>query len=110
MRRGATYTHSLNLLKVANEIAPKIPTKSGLMLGLGETREEIIQTMKELRSVKCQRLTLGQYLRPSLSHIPVMHYWKPTDFQQFAEIAFKLGFKKVNSGPLVRSSYHAGEN
>ena len=80
------------------------------MLGLGETRVEIINTLKDLRSVNCQRITLGQYLRPSLAHIPVQHYWEPKDFKEFACIAKELGFKKVNSGPLVRSSYHAEEN
>jgi len=110
VRRGATYLRSLELLSAARELAPEIPTKSGLMLGLGETREEIINTIKDLRSVECQRLTLGQYLRPSLAHIPVQHYWTPKDFIDFAQIAKKLGFKKVNSGPLVRSSYHAEEN
>ncbi len=110
VRRGATYTRSLGLLKAARKLAPAIPTKSGLMLGLGENKEEVIQTLKDLRSVDCQFLTLGQYLRPSLSHIPVQHYWHPKDFTEFADIAKDLGFKKVNSGPLVRSSYHAEED
>ena len=109
VRRGATYEHSLNLLKYAREIDPRIPTKSGIMLGLGEKFYEIIQTLKDLREVDCQYLTIGQYLRPSLAHIPVSHYWSPTKFNDFAEIAKKLGFKKVNSGPLVRSSYHAND-
>ncbi len=107
VRRGATFERSLGLLKLAREMAPEIPTKSGLMLGLGEEREEIIKTLQDLRSVDCQRLTLGQYLRPSLAHIPVKHYWHPNDFEEFALIAKELGFEKVNSGPLVRSSYHA---
>ena len=107
VRRGATYNRSLSLLKAAREISPDVPTKSGLMLGLGEKRNEIIETLKDLRKVDCQRVTLGQYLRPSLAHIPVEHYWTPEDFDCFAEIAKDLGFKKVNSGPLVRSSYHA---
>ena len=109
VRRGATYEHSLSLLQAARDISPHIPTKSGLMLGLGETKNEIIETLKDLRSVNCQQITIGQYLRPSLAHIPVQYYWKPEDFKYFAEIATKLGFKKVNSGPLVRSSYHASE-
>ncbi|WP_269610869.1 lipoyl synthase [Prochlorococcus marinus] len=109
VRRGATYEHSLNLLKSAREIDPKIPTKSGIMLGLGEKFHEIIQTLKDLREVDCQYITIGQYLRPSLAHIPVSHYWSPTKFNDFAEIAKRLGFKKVNSGPLVRSSYHAND-
>ena len=107
VRRGATYEHSLNLLKAAREIAPEIPTKSGLMLGLGESKEEIKQTLIDLREVDCQQITIGQYLRPSLAHIPVQHYWTPKDFNTFAELAENLGFKKINSGPLVRSSYHA---
>ena len=110
VRRGATYEHSLNLLKSAREIAPKIPTKSGIMLGLGEKFHEIVQTMKDLREVDCQYLTIGQYLRPSLAHIPVSQYWSPKKFNDFATIANELGFKKVNSGPLVRSSYHAHES
>ena len=109
VRRGATYQHSLNLLKFAREIDSKIPTKSGIMLGLGEKFHEIIQALKDLRKVDCQYLTIGQYLRPSLAHIPVSHYWSPTKFNDFAEIAKGLGFKKVNSGPLVRSSYHANQ-
>ena len=79
------------------------------MLGLGEKFHEIIQTLKDLRKVDCQYLTIGQYLRPSLAHIPVAHYWSPKKFNDFAEIAKSLGFKKVNSGPLVRSSYHAND-
>ncbi len=110
VRRGATYNHSLQLLKSAKELAPHIPTKSGLMLGLGENKGEIIQTLKDLRVVGCQYLTLGQYLRPSLAHIPVAHYWEPEDFDNFANTARELGFKKVNSGPLVRSSYHASSD
>ena len=110
VRKGATYERSLGLLKAARELAPNIPTKSGLMLGLGEKQHEIINTLKDLRDVDCQQLTLGQYLRPSLAHIPVQHYWCPEDFKRFAEIAKDMGFKKVNSGPLVRSSYHAEEN
>ena len=109
VRRGATYEHSLQLLHFAREIEPSIPTKSGLMLGLGETKTEIIQTLKDLRSVDCQFITIGQYLRPSLAHIPVNNYWEPSDFQEFADISKNLGFKKVNSGPLVRSSYHASK-
>ncbi|HGY5555995.1 MAG TPA: lipoyl synthase, partial [Prochlorococcus sp.] len=110
VRRGATYRNSLNLLATARELAPKIPTKSGLMLGLGETHEEVVQTLEDLRSVDCQRLTLGQYLRPSLAHIPVQRYWHPDEFNVLAEVARKLGFAQVRSGPLVRSSYHAGDD
>jgi lipoic acid synthetase len=107
VRRGATYRRSLGLLAAARDLAPDIPTKSGLMLGLGETFEEVVEAMRDLRSVDCQRLTLGQYLRPSLAHIPVARYWTPTEFEQLGETARELGFAVVRSGPLVRSSYHA---
>jgi lipoic acid synthetase len=108
VRRGATYAHSLALLAAARELAPTIPTKSGLMLGLGESEEEVVAALKDLRSVDCQRLTLGQYLRPSLAHIPVARYWTPEEFSRLGAIARELGFAQVRSGPLVRSSYHAG--
>ena len=109
VRRGATYARSLGLLAAAREHKPGIPTKSGLMLGLGENREEIIATMHDLRAVDCQRLTLGQYLRPSLAHIPVARYWTPDEFDELGSIASDLGFQQVRSGPLVRSSYHAAD-
>ena len=79
------------------------------MLGLGESREEVIATMHDLRAVDCQRLTLGQYLRPSLAHIPVSRYWTPEEFDELGTIASELGFQQVRSGPLVRSSYHAAD-
>ena len=107
VRRGATYRRSLALLAAARELAPDIPTKSGLMLGLGEAFEEVVEAMRDLRAVDCQRLTLGQYLRPSLAHIPVARYWSPEEFDQLGAIARELGFAMVRSGPLVRSSYHA---
>ena len=107
VRRGATYERSLGLLAAAKELAPEIPTKSGLMLGLGETREEVIQTMEHLRSVNCQRLTIGQYMRPSLAHIPVARYWHPDEFAELGTIARELGLSVVRSAPPVRSSYHA---
>ena len=109
VRRGATYERSLGLLAAARELAPDIPTKSGLMLGLGESREEVISTLKDLRSVDCQRITLGQYLRPSLVHIPVARYWTPQEFDELGDVARELGFAQVRSGPLVRSSYHAAD-
>ena len=108
MRRGATYQRSLGLLAAARELAPHIPTKSGLMLGLGESFDEVVEAMRDLRAVDCQRLTLGQYLRPSLAHIPVDRYWTPDEFEELGAIARELGFADVRSGPLVRSSYHAG--
>ena len=106
VRRGATYRRSLALLAAARELAPAIPTKSGLMLGLGETEAEVVQTLHDLRNVDCQRLTLGQYLRPSLAHIPVARYWTPAEFEELGVIARELGFQQVRSGPLVRNSYH----
>ncbi|MEB3167195.1 MAG: lipoyl synthase [Synechococcaceae cyanobacterium] len=109
VRRGATYERSLALLAAARQLAPQIPTKSGLMLGLGETFAEVVQTLRDLREVDCQRLTIGQYLRPSLAHIPVDRYWHPEEFEQLGQIARELGFAEVRSGPLVRSSYHAAE-
>ena len=109
VRRGATFERSLGLLAAARELAPSIPTKSGLMLGLGEDREEVIATLKALRAVDCQRITLGQYLRPSLAHLPVARYWTPAEFEDLADVARDLGFAQVRSGPLVRSSYHAAD-
>ena len=109
VRRGATYERSLALLAASRELAPTIPTKSGLMLGLGESRDEVIAAMRDLRAVDCQRLTLGQYLRPSLAHIPVARYWTPAEFEELALLARELGFAQVRSGPLVRSSYHAAD-
>lgn len=109
VRRGATYRRSLGLLAAARELAPQIPTKSGLMLGLGESRTEVLATLADLRAAGCQRLTLGQYLRPSLAHLPVARYWTPEDFAELGAIAREMGFSQVRSGPLVRSSYHAGD-
>ena len=109
VRRGAKYDRSLNVLRLVKELDPRIPTKSGLMLGLGETEEEIIQTLKDLRAINCDRLTLGQYMRPSLAHLPVQKYWTPAEFTRLGKIAEDLGFSHVRSAPLVRSSYHAGE-
>ena len=109
VRRGAKYDRSLNVLRFVKELDPSIPTKSGLMLGLGETEEEIIQALKDLREINCDRLTLGQYMRPSLAHLTVQKYWTPDEFTRLGEIARDLGFSHVRSAPLVRSSYHAGE-
>ena len=109
VRRGAKYDRSLNVLRFVKELNPDIPTKSGLMLGLGETEAEIIQTLKDLRNINCDRLTIGQYMRPSLAHLPVEKYWTPDEFTRLGAIARDLGFSHVRSAPLVRSSYHAGE-
>jgi lipoic acid synthetase len=109
VRRGAKYQRSLAVLRWVKEADQSIFTKSGLMLGHGETEAEIIQTLKDLRAVGCDRLTLGQYMQPSLAHLPVQKYWTPEAFNHLGEIARELGFNHVRSGPLVRSSYHAGE-
>lgn len=109
VRRGAKYDRSLQVLDIVKQLDPQIPTKSGLMLGHGETEAEIIETMQDLRAVNCDRITLGQYMRPSLDHLPVQKYWTPEEFDRLGEIARELGFSHVRSGPLVRSSYHAGE-
>ncbi|HAC64326.1 MAG TPA: lipoyl synthase [Cyanothece sp. UBA12306] len=109
VRRGANYQRSLNVLGWVKELDPSIATKSGLMLGHGETEAEIIETLKDLRGVNCDRLTIGQYMRPSLDHLAVQKYWTPEEFDQLGEIARSMGFSQVRSGPLVRSSYHAGE-
>ena len=110
VRRGAKYDRSLNVLRLVKEFNPNIFTKSGLMLGLGETESEIIQTMKDLRAINCDRLTIGQYMRPSQVHLPVQKYWTPDEFTRLGNIARELGFSHVRSAPLVRSSYHAGES
>ncbi|MBI1241221.1 lipoyl synthase [Umezakia ovalisporum] len=109
VRRGAKYDRSLGVLATVKEIDSSIPTKSGVMLGHGETKEEVIETMADLRAVGCDRLTIGQYMRPSLEHLPVQKYWTPEEFDALAGVAWEMGFNHVRSGPLVRSSYHAGE-
>ncbi len=109
VRRGAKYDRSLNVLRWVKELDSTIPTKSGLMLGLGETEAEIIKTMEDLRHIDCDRLTIGQYMRPSFEHLPVQKYWTPEEFTRLGDIARSLGFSHVRSAPLVRSSYHAGE-
>jgi lipoyl synthase len=109
VRRGAKYDRSLQVLQIVKKIDHSIPTKSGLMVGHGETLEEIVQTMEDLRTIECDRLTIGQYMRPSLEHLPVQKYWTPEEFDELGKIATDMGFSHVRSGPLVRSSYHAGE-
>lgn len=106
-RQGADYRRSLDLLGTSRQLAPEIPTKSGLMLGLGETDDELRQTLAELLEVDCRRLTLGQYLAPSRHHLPVVRYVHPDEFKTWADYGKRLGFIHVESGPLVRSSYHA---
>lgn len=107
VRPGADYAHSLKLLNDFREIHDQIPTKSGLMLGLGETFEEVESVMVDLRHHRCDMLTLGQYLQPSPSHLPVLEYIPPKVFDTLRALGTKIGFSHVASGPLVRSSYHA---
>ena len=106
-RPGANYQWSLDLLKKFGEANPEVPTKSGLMVGLGETNEEILQVMQDLRDHGVTMLTIGQYLQPSKDHLPVERYVHPDDFDMFQKEAMKMGFEHAACGPLVRSSYHA---
>jgi len=107
VRLGARYERSLEVLAWARELAPGAPTKSGLMLGLGETLEEVLAVMRDLRSNGVRILTLGQYLRPSPRHLPIARYVSPEEFGELRRAGYELGFSHVESGPLVRSSYHA---
>ncbi|MDX8395227.1 MAG: lipoyl synthase [Mariprofundaceae bacterium] len=109
IRPGARYFTSLRLLQRAKEIDPNIVTKSGIMLGLGEERDEVLQVLDDMREVGIDILTIGQYLRPSEKHHPVMKYWSPEEFDDLKYLAEKKGFGMVASGPLVRSSFHADE-
>jgi len=106
-RPGADYAHSLRLLREFREHVPSVPTKSGLMVGLGETDPEILQVMRDLRAAGVQMLTIGQYLAPSASHLPVLRYVPPATFQMYEREAQALGFAHAACAPLVRSSYHA---
>ena len=108
-RSSGRYSRTIELLKHAREHAPDIPTKTGLMVGLGETDEELMSTFQDLRRVDCEILTIGQYLRPSPAHAPMVRYYHPDEFRELKHIALDLGFVHVESGPLVRSSYHAHE-
>jgi lipoic acid synthetase len=108
-RPGGKYDRALELLQRARTWAPDIPTKTGLMVGLGETFDEIVDVLRDLRQVDCQILTVGQYLRPSLAHLPMSRYYTPDEFREIKRVALDLGFGHVESGPLVRSSYHAHE-
>jgi lipoic acid synthetase len=106
-RPGADYKWSLELLRRIKEIHPHVPTKSGVMMGLGETNEEIVQVLKDLREHGVNMLTLGQYLQPSRHHLPVKRYVPPAEFDELKDIAMALGFSHAACGPFVRSSYHA---
>lgn len=109
VRPGSKYARSLKVLQTAKRLRPDIPTKSGLMLGVGEEKEEVLQVMADLRDIDCDFLTLGQYLRPTRDQLPVDRYVTPEEFDELGKIAWEMGFKMVHSGPLVRSSYHAEE-
>ena len=109
VRRNAEYQRTLDLLKQVKDEAPDMPTKSGLMLGLGETLDELLDVFADLRAVGCDMLTLGQYLQPTPDHLPVERYVAPEEFDEIGVLAKRLGFGMVASGPFVRSSYHAGE-
>lgn len=106
-RPGSDYQWSLDLLKRYKERVPQVPTKSGLMLGLGETNEEVIEVMKDMRAHNIDHITLGQYLQPSRDHLPVERFVTPEEFDELGDIAKEMGFNRVTSGPMVRSSYHA---
>lgn len=106
-RPGSDYQYSLNLLGRVKHSQPALPTKSGIMLGLGETREEVIEVMEDMRRHDINMVTLGQYLQPSRHHLAVEKYWSPEEFDEFREIGEAMGFDNVASGPMVRSSYHA---
>jgi lipoic acid synthetase len=107
VRPKAIYSQSLELLRRAKALSPRTPTKSGLMLGLGETREELVDVLQDLRKNEVDVVTLGQYMRPSMRHLPVERFVAPTEFEELKTIAREMGFRHVESGPLVRSSYHA---
>ncbi|WP_134700905.1 lipoyl synthase [Ammoniphilus sp. YIM 78166] len=109
VRAKAKYSRSLALLRNAKELGINQKTKSSIMVGLGETKPEILETMYDLRHVDCDILTIGQYLQPTKRHLPVRKYYSPEEFAEFREIGMKMGFAHVESGPLVRSSYHAHE-
>ena len=109
VRRNADYQRTLDLLDQVKQEAPKMPTKSGLMLGLGETIDEVIEVCADLRAVGCEMITIGQYLQPTPEHLPVERFIPPDEFDHVGDLVRKLGFSLVASGPFVRSSYHAGE-
>ena len=109
VRLGARYPRSLDMLLHAKRVAPDIPTKSGMMLGLGESRAEVIAVMRDLRAHQVDIFTLGQYLRPSQKHLPIQRYYSPQEFAHFKRLGYEMGFRHVEAGPLVRSSYHADE-
>ena len=110
VRLGARYERSLDMLAYAKQLSPETPVKSGLMLGLGETPEEVLQVMRDLRAHSVDILTLGQYLRPSPKHLPIVRYVPPAEFAELRKAGIGMGFAHVEAGPLVRSSYHADDS
>jgi lipoic acid synthetase len=108
-RPGGRYARVMSIFRLVKRLAPDIPTKTGMMLGLGETVEEVLAVMRDLREVDVDILTLGQYLRPSNDHLPMDRYYRPEEFAAFRVEGLAMGFRHVESGPLVRSSYHAWE-
>lgn len=109
VRAGSDYPRSIALLRKAKDMAAGLPTKSGIMLGLGETREEVVSVMKDLVAARCEILTIGQYLAPGRRHYPVQSYVRPEEFEEYRAIGLSLGFLRVTSGPYVRSSYLADQ-
>lgn len=109
VRVGARYERSLEMLAYAKSLAPKMPTKSGVMVGLGETNEEVLATLRDLRAHHVNIATIGQYLRPTPKHLPVLRYVTPAEFAAYQSAGLAMGFDHIESGPLVRSSYHAAE-
>ncbi len=109
VRKGAIYERSLELLRRAKSLAPEMPTKTGLMLGLGEAREEVLAAMQDLAAQGTNILTLGQYLQPTREHLPVVRFVHPDEFAEYKRLGEQMGFAHEDSGPLVRSSYHAFE-
>jgi lipoic acid synthetase len=107
VRLGARYERSLDMLRYAKQVRPHVPTKSGLMLGLGETRDEVLRVMRDLQRHRVDILTLGQYLRPSAKHLPILRYAPQSEFDEYKKAGYEMGFAHVEAGPLVRSSYHA---
>lgn len=109
VRPYANYQQTLNLLRTSKQLDAQMLTKSGLMVGLGETVTELLETMEDLRNAECDILTVGQYLSPSPRHLPIQRYYTPEEFEEIKEAGIEMGFRHVESGPLVRSSYHASE-
>jgi lipoic acid synthetase len=109
VRPGAIYARSLELLQRAKQLEPSMPVKTGMMLGLGETREEVLQAMSDIVVRGTDILTLGQYLQPTRDHLPVVRFVHPQEFAEYKQLGMQMGFRHLESGPLVRSSYHAFE-